>query len=164
MLSECWQCGVGYAASMGKCPACGSEYRATTAEIVASLRESVFEQLARGATDEQVLAWIEGNSPLQEDHRQALLAEGKQRLKSVSRNRGFQLMAFGALLATIGLMVGAVSMGAVGAVGALALAFVAFTIGTIKAVTGWNLADDLGRVSDISPLNPLASPKDHELS
>ncbi|HET6422749.1 MAG TPA: hypothetical protein VFG20_03645 [Planctomycetaceae bacterium] len=164
MLASCWHCGVGYAASMGKCPACGSEYRATTAEIVASLRETVFEQLAHGATDEEILAWIEGHSPLQEDHRQALLAEGKQRLKSVSRNRGFQLMAFGILLATIGFVVGAISMGTVGAVGALAMAFVAFTIGAIKAITGWNLADDLGRVSDISPLNPVTSPKDRELS
>lgn len=164
MLSSCWNCGVGYAASMGKCPSCGSEYRATTAEIVESLRETVFEQLARSATDDQILAWIEANSPLLEEHRLALLSEGKRRLKIVSRNRGFQLMAFGVLLGTIGFVVGAVSLGMVGAVGSLALGFVAFTIGAIKAVTGWNLADDLGRVSDIAPLNPITSPKDRELS
>jgi len=149
---------------MGKCPSCGSEYRATTAEIVESLRETVFQQLLHGGTNEQILFWLQNHSPLQEEHRVALLQEGKQRLKSVSRNRGFQLMAFGVLLGTIGFVVGAISLGFVGAIGSIVLAFVAFTIGAIKALTGWNLADDLGQVSDIAPLNPITSPKDRELS
>lgn len=149
---------------MGKCPSCGSEYRASTAEIVESLRETVFVQLARGATDSQVLGWIEAHSPLTEEHRLALLSEGRQRLKSVSRNRGFQLMAFGLLLGTVVFAVAALSLGRVAAIGALTLGFAAFVVGAIKAITGWNLADDLGQVSDIAPLNPITSPKERELS
>ncbi len=67
------------------------------------------------------------------------------------------------LLGIIGFIVLGATGGMVLAVGAAAIGFAAFTIGVIKAITGWHLADDLGGATNISPLNPISSPKDREL-
>ena len=95
MFTSCSQCGVGYSTSIGQCPACGTEYVPTNAEIAESLREDVFQQLVHGGTDEWILTWLQNHSPLPEELRIALLQEGKQRLRKVSRNRGLQLVALG---------------------------------------------------------------------
>ena len=46
----------------------------------------------------------------------------------------------------------------------MAVGMIAFTIGAIKLVTGWNLADNIDFLTDYSPLYPISSPKDRELS
>lgn len=69
-------------------------------------------------------------------------------------------MAFGILCGFFSFVALAVTGGFIITIGLFAIGFVAFTLGSIKAITGWNLKDDLGTVTNVAPLNPISNPKD----
>jgi hypothetical protein len=144
---------------MDRCPICRAEYVQTEAEKLKDVRRQawlrMFQGIAIGEPVNLLRDELMADARVSSEQAGVFIELAKGRLRQISRDRGIRLFAFGLMLWFIAFMVLALTGGFLIATGCVAIGFASVVVGAIKMITGWNLADNLGSVSNVSPLPDL---------
>lgn len=152
MLRVCTACNANFAENMSRCPICQHEYVQTEQERHREQWAVLFRRMAHGEKKSYLKHWLEQDVGLSSEQSAAWMKFAEQQLRRVSRDRGLRLLCFGLLLWFIAFVSLAITGGIVIATGCVAIGFASIIVGTIKLLTGWNLADNLGGITAVSPL------------
>ena len=138
MLVQCRNCGVSYAASIGRCVVCGAEYVPTREELLASATVDAQNKLRSGARRPALREYL-SDYGLSDQEIDSVLIQARRRLREESRQQGRHIAASGITLLFAAAGVFIFSGGFLMATGFLALGGIMVGIGTIKSLTGWNI-------------------------
>jgi hypothetical protein len=158
-MKTCTGCNASYADSMQRCPICRAEYTPSPEVARQELLKQSWNRLVLGLVRGESVPTLRENlisqAKISDEEADRMMTLGRTQLKRVSRDRGLRLTAFGIVLGFASIAILAITGGFVIASGFVAIGFASFVVGLIKVFTGWNLADNLGAISDVDPLPEL---------